>query len=138
MNEVEYERQEEIKAMGNHCAKCMQWIMHAQEAETLSELQRLAYKYTDAGISVAFQFWDGTVMWAGDPEDGPPDEVIRIGFSSIVEGPDGEVPLRWMDLSEMESPEAAEEEYDRLVQATNDLACALWDEANAENDEADE
>lgn len=137
-----YERSQELAAQGGHVLSCMEAIFDdAQPAhDTLASLQRRVYKDTDAGISVSFELDDGTCIWSGSPSARDctlVGRVRRIGFSSIVEGSHRVVGLTWLDLldDKIENPEVAVAEFNRLVQETNDEACAIWDKEHADDDD---
>jgi hypothetical protein len=130
----EYERQQELACVRDHIPEYMQAIFDdAASGSTLAHLQHRIYKDTDAGISISFQLDDGTFLWTGDKrllDNSLVNRVSQIGFSSIVEGSDAEVGLRWLDLldEQWETPELVVAEFNRLVDETNDEACRLWDE----------
>lgn len=137
-----YERMQEYAALGDHVTNCMNSIIagFASGDRTLASLQRFASKYTDAGITISFQLDDGTYVWPGDKQAFDPtlvDRVRKIGFSSIVEGSDAEVPLRWLDLLDdaIESSDEAFEYYELYTQETNDEACRIWDEEHSEDED---
>lgn len=141
MDYPEYERQEELAHQGDHVAEYMKEIMNEWGVThpTLAGLQRRVYKDTAAGISVSFQLDDGSFIWVGASEaddESLVSRVHRIGFSSIVEGSDCEVALRWLDLldEQWDTPEKVIGEFERLVQETNDEACRLWDEEHDEDE----
>jgi hypothetical protein len=112
-----------------------------REGRTLGEMQRDAYKYTDAGVSVSFELDDGTFLWSGDVRAYDPsmiDRVVKIGVSSIIEGSDTEVPLEWLDLADHSFLDEggdvlAREAYERLLSWTNDEACAIAREEEEES-----
>lgn len=129
-NEIEWERAQELQAIGEHVTACMAEIMAEHDAETLYDLQRSAYRYTEAGISISFRLDDGTCVWPGDDfarDGGLADRVSEIGFSSVIEGSDAEIPLRWMRLVDIENAKMAASEYDRLSEETDRLACDVWE-----------
>lgn len=134
MDYPEYERTQELAHAGDHVPACMQAIFEdAGSDPTLASLQRRIYKDTNAGISISFQLDDGTYVWVGDRSAGDVDlvpRVQRIGFSSIVEGSDATVPLRWLNLLDerFDTAEKAVSEFNRLVDATDEWACELWRE----------
>ena len=131
----EYERQQELAHQGDHVLEYMKAVLDDWQPahETLASLARRVYKDTDAGIAVSFQLDDGTCIWSGDKRGDDSSlvpRVHRIGFSSIVEGSDTVVPLRWLDLLDesLDSPDKAVAEFNRLADEVNDEACELWDE----------
>lgn len=143
-SEIDYERQQETAAQGEHVRACMDAIIEDTGANlrNLASLQRRAYKDTEAGISLSFQLDDGTFITAGTIRGNDASLVNRvrlIRFSSIVEGSDREVEGSWLDLlsDEIDSPEKAVAEYNRMQQETNDEACEIWEEEHAEEDEDD-
>lgn len=135
MNYPEYERQQELACQGDHIPTYMAAIFAEAGwyTNTLSSLQHRIYKDTDAGISISFQLDDGTYIWPGALGANTAELIPRvraIGFSSIVEDSDREVPLQWLYLlrEDLDTPEKAVAEFNRLVQETNDEACAIWNE----------
>lgn len=149
MSEDEYFEMQESAEAGRVIAGCAKAIFDAHDADTMGRLQRVLYKYTDAGIAVSFELHEGApgepFVYPGDARayeiQEPWKWVRRIGASSIVEGSDAEVPLRWIDLARYCDDEkyegglpdlaaAAVKDFDEMCQAVNDEACALWDEAN--------
>jgi hypothetical protein len=145
MRHKDYLQMEEDAAIGELITKCMRAILAAHDADTLARLQRKAYKYTEAGVSVGFQFDDGTYLWNGDKrahELGIENRVRRIGVSSIIEGSDAQIPVEWLDLLDIVNAEEEDIEamackrYDELVEQIDAAACALWDEVQ-EHDECE-
>lgn len=137
MNESDYEQQQEDAAAGQHVAACMAAIFDEWQPahSTLASLQRRVYKDTDAGISLFFALDDGTFVWVGSPMAEDPTLVSRvkkIGFSSIVEGSEAEVPVSWLNLLDdsVDRPSTAVSEFERLAAETSNTACELWAEAN--------
>jgi hypothetical protein len=134
MDYPEYERSQELAHAGDHVPEYMQAIFDdAGSGHTLSDLQRRIYKDTDAGISVGFQLDDGSYVWNGDSQARDASlvrRVHRIGFGSIVEGSEAEVPSQWLDLlgEQFDTADKAVAEFNRLVEDTNDQACVLWHE----------
>lgn len=145
MDEIDYFDECEAIAMGEHIFECVRAILADQDADTLWQAQRNAYKYTDAGICISFELYDGDHIWSGDERASDKkwiSAVRKIGFSSIVEGSDAEVPLQWLDFESIDeetdepiTPADACKAYWKLAQETNDEACALWEEAQIEDDE---
>jgi hypothetical protein len=119
----------------------------------MGELQRGFYKYTDAGIAIAFQLHDGTLIYSGNPKayeiKEPWNHIRRIGASSIVEGSDAEVPLEFIDLFRYcdgrhyegditDLAAIAVKDFDAQCDFVNAEACALWDEYHNTPDPDDE
>ena len=116
-----------------------------------AEMYRVFYKYTDCGPWVSVHVngtwihcqdlhklgtWDAMLM-RGDILD-----AVLIG--SIVEGSDAEaspVPVRLGDLRSKRSKRGAithaslQAAFGKAVDAVNEVACALWDDANSEEDD---
>lgn len=113
-------------------------ILAAHDAETLADLQRNAYKYTEAGVAVSFRLDDDSYIWPGDEAaEYPPmvSQVAAVGVSCIIERSDAEVPAQWLTLAGVTQEEAVEG-YDLLVSCVQDRADELWDEIHG--DEEDE
>ena len=146
MNHKDYIRMSEDAAHGQFLAECIAAIFRDDSAQTLADLQRSAYKYTDAGVAVAAMLHDGTPIYSGDARAKTikPDDIMDLGVSSIVEGSDAEVPLEWLRLPERTAPDYDREDpcaetgdapklFDKLVEAVNAEACRLWDDCHDEN-----
>lgn len=99
--------------------------------KSLASLQARVYKDAGPGIAVSFQLDNGDYVWAGDLralDETLVTRVCRIGFSSIIEGSDQEVELRWLNLLDesLESPEDAVKEFERLVELTCQEVQDVW------------
>ena len=143
MDYPEYERMQELASAGNYIFACMRAIFEdagSSHHPNLACLQNCVYSDTEAGITISFQLDDGTYVWVGDKNAGDASLVPRvrqIGFSSIVEGSDAEVPLRWLNLldEQFDTTEKAVSDFNRLVDETNEWACQLWQEEHDEDPE---
>ena len=151
MNEIEYNEMCESAAIGQALSECVNAIMAEYDATLLSQLQRSAYKYTDCGASVGFRLMDGTFIWNGDDRADEESLVTRIEdicISSIVEGSDAEVPPVWLNLLRIADGsdricekypdetvgQLAVRRWHDVLEEVNSEACALWNEANGEED----
>lgn len=139
MNEIEYERMQELAAEGQHANACLDAILADNGSDmTLPALYRSIYKYTPCGPSLSVQTWDGRTFDCDELHEVDKNEVRYLLVGSIVEGSDAEVNATPIDLVECESPEAAVELFNRTVEWVNDEACALWEEANSEDEEGED
>ena len=147
MNEKDYYEMQESVAIGQAIGLCVRAILSDNSAQTLGQLQRSAYKYTAAGVSVGFMLHDGSYLWNGDPRAHDPamiDNVADICVSSIVEGSDAEVAPVWvgiMDIVNGANEDVAAEavyRYSKIVADVDAHACDLWHEANAGGDDDDD
>jgi len=137
MNEIEYERSQELAAEGNHANSCLDAILSDNGSDmTLPALYRSIYKHTECGPWLSVKTWDDRTFHCDDLHKVNKDEVRYLMVGSIVEGSDAEVCAEWIDLLECETSEAAVELFNRTVEWVNDEACALWDKANADDEEA--
>lgn len=138
MDEIEYYGMQEEAEMGRATLRALRAILQAHGAETLADLQRNAYKYTDAGVSVGFLLHDGTYLWSGDARARDPEMlgmVSAIGVSSIIEGSDAEISPQWLELKDYcdEGGEAlVVAAYGELVAKVNDEACDLFREIHGD------
>lgn len=157
MSEMEYFRLQEQEAIGEVIAACAKAIFDAYEAETMAQLQRTVYKYTDCGPAVSFElhydanddcFDSFEPLVTSEPRPSPfvycgdtraetitkPWLAIRqIGVSSIVEGSDAEVPLQWLDLEAFADPDGDYEgDLADLAKAAVAAFGRIVDEVNAE------
>lgn len=139
MDYPQYERDQELACVGDHVPEYMQAIFDewGPNYDTLASLSRRLYKDTDAGITISYQFDDGSFSWSRSDIDLADPRLVRnvrrIGFSSIIEDSDAEVPLQWLDLLDerWDTPAKAVAEFNRLAQDTNDEACRIWDDEHA-------
>lgn len=139
MNEIEYERSQELAAEGEHANACLDAILSDNGSDmTLPALYRSIYKYTECGPWLSVKTWDGRVFHCGELHKVNKDEVRYLLVGAIVEGSDAEVCADWIDLLECETPDAAVDLFNRTVEWVNYEACALWDEANSEDEDEDE
>lgn len=135
MNEVQYERDQELAAGGQHANACLDAIIAACGCEhSLCALYRSTYKYTECGPWLSVQTWDGRTFHCDQLHEVYASEVRYLLVGSIVEGSDAEVCAAPIDLVECESPEHAVALFNQTVEWVNDEACALWNEANADED----
>lgn len=136
MNEVEYERSQELAAEGEHANACLDAILSDNGSDmTLPALYRSIYKYTECGPWLSVKTWDDRTFHCDQLHEVNKNEVRYLLVGSIVEGSDAEVCADWIDLLGCESAEEAVLLFNRSVEWVNDLACELWDEANTLEDE---
>ena len=136
MNEVQYERMQEQIAEGEHANAGLAAILSDPGSDlTRPALSRSIYKYTECGPWLSVRTWDGRRFHCDELHKVDKNEVRYLLVGSIVESSDAEVTADPIDLVECESPEAAVELFNRTVEWVNDEACALWDEANAEEED---
>lgn len=134
MNEIEYERSQELAAEGQHANACLDAIFADDGCDpTLPALNHSIYKNNDCGPRLSVMTWDGRWFPCDVLCNVDKNEVRYLLVGSIVEGSDAEVTADPIDLVKCESPEAAVELFNRAVEWVNDEACALWDEANADS-----
>jgi hypothetical protein len=79
--------------------------------------------------------WDGRQFHCDELHKVDKNEVRYLLVGSIVENSDADVTADPIDLVECDSPEHAVELFNKTVERVNDEACALWEEANAEDNE---
>jgi len=133
MNEVQYERMQEQIAEGEHANACLDAILSDNGSDmTLPALYRSIYKHTECGPWLSVRTWEGRWFDCENLHKVDKRDVRYLLVGSIVEGSDAEVTADPIDLVECESPEAAVALFNRTVEWVNDVACALWREANAE------
>jgi hypothetical protein len=136
MNEVQYERMQEQIAEGEHANACLDAILSANGSDmTLPALYRSIYKYTPCGPWLSVQTWDGRWFHCDKLHKVDKNEVRYLLVGSIVENSDAEVEADPIDLVECESPEHAVALFNQTVEWVDDEACALWEEANAEEED---
>lgn len=136
LNEVEYERMQELAAEGQHANACLDAILSDNGSSmTLPALYRSIYKYTDCGPWLSVQTWDGRWFHCQDLHKVDKTEVRYLLVGSIVEGSNAEVSADPIDLLDCESPEDAVTKFNSALESVNAEACRLWDEANNEDDE---
>ena len=101
MDENDYFQAQEDAAIGKALDAAVRAVLGLYEANSLSDLQRRAYKYSACGVSVGFLMFDGSYIWSGAEQAHDiraVDCVEDICISSIVEGSDAEVPPVWLGL----------------------------------------
>lgn len=136
MNEVQYERMQEQIAEGEHVNACLAAIFADDGCDpTLPALYRSIYKYTACGPHLSVQTWNGRWFHCQDLHKVDKNEVRYLLVGSIVEGSDADVTADPIDLMECESPEHAVALFNQTVEWVNDEACALWEEANTDDEE---
>jgi hypothetical protein len=130
----EYERAEEFKAMSQAAKACLDAILADHSADTLSELARNLYEYTDCGAALGALIYvgeDNPGRWVYDDELRnlkPDDFVCALSVSSIVEGVEQCTETRIIDLfdDKFETSEQASAAYGAAVQAVEDEANEIW------------
>lgn len=139
MREYEdYERAEEFKAMGQAALENLNGILARHSAETVADLARNAYKYTDCGASV------GALLYAGEDNPGkwvygdelralkPDDFVTALSVSSIVEGVEQNTRTIIVDLfsEDYETPDQAADAWGAAVDAVEKEADEIWQQTH--------
>lgn len=147
MDEIEYMRQGEDAAIGDEMVRLLLALLADHDAETLGQLQRIAYKYTKAGVHVYFRLHDGGFMYSDDErrhDSKMLGNVRSILCSSIVEGSDYEVRPRELDLydyatNEDMEPEAVEAkllaDYNAILTDVDEEAVAVAEDFRPVDDE---
>lgn len=114
------------------------------------EMYRVFYKYTDCGPWVSIHVNGAWVHCQDLHKLGTWAEMLRRGdivdevlIGSIVEGSDAEaspIPVRLGDMRSVRSKTgkvtqfSVRQAFDRAVSRVNEEACAMWDEANSEEE----
>jgi hypothetical protein len=128
------------------------WLVKFCDCESPHEMYRVFYKYTDCGPWVSVHVNGGWVHCQDLHKLGTWDSMLLRGdivyevlIGSIVEGSDAEVapvPVRLADIRSKRSKRGTitrsslRTAFDSAVNVVNEEACALWDEANSEEDYA--
>lgn len=132
MNWEEYQRGEELGSLGAVAAANLKAIFDDHGCETIGQLQRNAYKYTDCGAWLAVEVWGYeqlTVVHGDAVRDLPKDAPITgIHVGSIVEGCDVGVEPICIDLLDeaFEEPAMAVAAYNAALEAVEKEADAIW------------
>ena len=137
--EWEAREQDMLPHLAKHC-----------DYDSPHEMYRVFYKYTDCGPWVSVHVNGQWVHCQDLHKLGTWEEMLRRGdlvdevlIGSIVEGSDAEAtpePVRLRDIRSVRSKSgnvtrfSMRQAFDRAVSRVNDEACALWDEANQEED----
>jgi hypothetical protein len=138
MNEVEYERGEELKAMGQAAAENLKAILSQHSADNVADLARNAYKYTDCGASVS------ALLYAGEDNPGKwvygdslrelkaDDFITALSVSSMIEGVDQATATIIIDLFDesFETADMAAAAYGAALDATEKAASDIWNETH--------
>jgi hypothetical protein len=153
--EADWQASEEANAMGEIVSACAKAIFDAFDAETMEQLQRNIYKYTDCGPSVSFELYgadeeyDAFEAHIGGTEPRPSPFVYvgdkraetiaqpwlairQIGVSSIVENSDAEVPVQWLDLEQLTNDDRFKGDIPDLCKAAVQAFGRIVDEVNTE------
>lgn len=135
MNEREYFEWQDSMEIGGIILENLLAILRDHDVENVADLYRTLYKYTDCGPWLSVLLHDGT--WRHSHElDGIQNRDVRaLLVGSIVEGSDAEVTGCEVDLIKFDEPEHAVAAFNHEVDQVNTYACALWDEANDEDEE---
>jgi hypothetical protein len=134
----DYERGEELKAMGENALANLRAILANSSADNVADLARGVYKYTDCGAML------GALLYRGEDNPGQwvygtdlrtiaPDEFITaLSVSSIVEGVEQTTETHIIDLFDdaFESPEQCAQAYSSALQSVEDEASAIWNESH--------
>ena len=135
MNEIKYERSQELVAEGEHANACLEAILSDNGSEmTLPALYRSNYKYVECGPWLSVRTWDNRTFHCDQLHKVDKTEVRYLLVGSIVENSDAEIAADWIDLLKCETPEAAVKAFNAAVEWVNDEACALWAESNDNDD----
>ena len=140
MTENEYLKWQDDIEMGGRILANLEAILADNGSEmSVSALDRSLYKYTECGAHLSVQLHDGTWRHSGNLLGIENGNVRQLLVGSIVEGSDAEVCADPIDLIDYEDPEEAVKVFNTTVDWVNDEACALWSEANEEDqDETEE
>jgi len=126
------------------------WLYKFSGYDSPYEMYRVHYKYVDCGPWMSLHV-NGQWVHCGElPKLGMWKDMVARGdivdevlIGSIVEGSDAEaspVPVRLADIRSKRSKRGAithaslRAAFSNAVDAVNEDACALWDEANSEGD----
>jgi len=136
MTYEEYERGEEMKAQGEVAQANLKAILDDHGCETVGQLARNAYKYTDCGAWLSVEVWGyerSTIVHGDAVRDLPTDApIIAIHVGSIVEGVDGGVDAHIVDLLDeaFEEPAMAAAAYNRALEEVEKEAEDIWNETH--------
>ena len=140
MNEIDYERMQEDAAIGQAINNTLRAVLDEWGVENVQQLGRAIYKYTECGPWLSVKLHDGTWKHTGDLAGIHNHDVRSLLVGSIVEGSDAEVSGMEIDLLGYIDEGDEQRAIDRLyheIDQVNDTACALWEEANSEEGDAE-
>jgi hypothetical protein len=132
----DYQRGEELKALGEVAQANLQAILDDHDCETLGRLARNAYKYTDCGAWLSVEVWheDGNKLVHGDAvrdlaTDAP---ITAIHVGSIVEGVEHGTEVHIIDLLDdaFEEPSMAAAAYNAALAAVEQEANDIWQDTH--------
>lgn len=136
MNEREYLRMQDDLEAGGIILENLEAILSDNGGGmTVADLYRSIYKYTECGPWLSVLLHDGTWRHCDQLRGIENGSVRALLVGSIVENSDAEVTGRELDLLTFKTPEDAVAAFNHEVEQVNAEACALWDEANAEEAE---
>jgi len=101
------------------------------------------YKYTPCGPWLSVRLHDGSIVHCTKLYGIGNQDVRALLVGSMVEGSDAEVTADWIDLADPKYMEEGGQEklvadFNATVAWVNDEACALWRDANEQDDDFDE
>jgi hypothetical protein len=100
-------------------------------ALTVAAVYRSIYKHTACGPWLSAIKHDGNYVTCSNLGELKLEEVAALQIGSIVEGSEATVEGDILYLDSL-PPTKLVKEFNRQLEAVNDEACALWDEANGE------
>ena len=135
MSWEEYERGQEMAAMGEVMASHLQALLDERGDEGFARMNRSLYRYTVCGAYLGLRLWGGEFVWSHDKRLPTirPGDVQSIGVGTIVEGTDAAPEMEWLDLLTYAEDEDASRliaDFDAAVQRIEDAAQDIWNETH--------
>jgi hypothetical protein len=134
MNFSDYLRAQDDEECGGICLAALEAILASNGVPDVAELGRVLYKYTDCGFWLSVRLHDGEWRHTGDLRGIDNGNVRALLVGSIVENSDAEMVGREIDLLTYDDPDDAVKRLDHEVEQVNAQACALWVEANKDEE----
>ncbi len=129
----EYQRGEEMKALGEVAQENLKAILEDHGCETVGTLARNAYKYTDCGAALSVTLDGGEEVYGGALRELPYDAPITaISVSSIVEGAEQTTEEHTVNLLDeaYETPAMAAAAYNAALEAVEAEASEIWNQSH--------
>ena len=138
MTEYEWQRMQDDLEGGAICLAALEEILSDNGTDSVKDLARSLYKYTECGPWLSVQLHDGSWRHSGDLDGIKNGDVRALLVGSIVEDSDAEVTGTPIDLLRCDTEGSAVESFDREVKWVNEEACRLWNEAHGEYEDEEE
>lgn len=129
-SEREYHQRQADEEAGGYILGNLEAILSYYGAKNVRELGHRLYKGYDCGPHLSVRLHDGTWRHSEQLSGVENGNVRSLLVGSIVEGSDASVNGEEFDLLREDETEKVVADFNEGVDAVNEEACRLWDEAN--------